>query len=64
LRERSGRTGVLACAAIMLAGLPLTTWALFVVAVGLGLGVELRFYLAHRRRGRARAESPEPPASG
>lgn len=35
----------------MIAGLPLASWALLLVAVGLGLGLELAYLRAHRRGG-------------
>ena len=38
----------------MVAGLPLTAWALLIAAVGLGLAIELVFYFKHRRRGASR----------
>ncbi|MDA2930844.1 hypothetical protein MYX84_13015 [Acidobacteria bacterium AH-259-O06] len=38
----------------MVAGLPLTAWALLIAAVGLGLVIELVFYFKHRRRSTSR----------
>ncbi|HUH13300.1 MAG TPA: hypothetical protein VMK65_09325 [Longimicrobiales bacterium] len=32
----------------MIAGLPLASWALILVAVGAGLAIELAFFRAHR----------------
>ena len=47
----------------MLAGLSLSAWVLFVVAVGLGLVIELGFYVIHRRAARRSVRSIDPPGS-
>jgi hypothetical protein len=33
----------------LIAGLPIGSWLLILIAVGLGLAIELVFYLRHRR---------------
>jgi hypothetical protein len=40
------------------AGLPLATWLLMLVAVGAGLAIELTFFRAHRRDRRGDDDGP------
>lgn len=48
----------------MIAGMPVSSWILLIVAVGLPLSIEIAFFSAHRKERRERKKGAGAPGDG